>query len=247
MSKIGVCAILILTMLSYFWFTFLYQPLFNGLIWIYNNIAHQNLGWAVVWLTIILRVILLPLTIISERNAIKEEKAEAEAAAAAESFKTDRVAQQEAIRAIIKKNKISPWAKVLSLGIQILVFLLLYQVFMRGIIGNQVARILYSFVEYPGKLNLDFYGFAVGEVNNIVWAGVCAIYLFVSIYIEHHDKKHWQGSEVVFLFLFPIFTYLLLWWLPMVKSLFILTTMVFSDIIHGIRLALFPIKKEVKK
>jgi len=46
--------------------------------------------------------------------------------------------------------------------------------------------------------------------------------------------------------MFPIFTYYALWYLPMVKCLFILTTMVFSDIITIIRKIIFPIKKAEK-
>ena len=63
-------------MLATFWYLFLYQPLFNALIWIYSNIASGNLGWAVIWLTVFLRVVLLPLTFVSERNVRREEKAE---------------------------------------------------------------------------------------------------------------------------------------------------------------------------
>ena len=116
-------------MLSSLWFTFLYQPLFNGLIWLYSNVAEQNLGWAVVWLTVFLRVLLLPLTIVSEMNKSKEEKAELESAKVAEAFKNDSVARKEEIRKVIKKYHISPWAKVASLGAQLLVLILLYQVF----------------------------------------------------------------------------------------------------------------------
>jgi hypothetical protein len=34
-----------------------------------------------------------------------------------------------------------------------------------------------------------------------------------------------------FLLFFPLITFIVLWYLPMVKSLFILTTMIFSDIV----------------
>jgi len=53
------------------WHDFLYQPVFNFLIWVYNNWTDQNLGWAVVYMTIILRLILLPFSIISEKNKNK--------------------------------------------------------------------------------------------------------------------------------------------------------------------------------
>ncbi len=219
-------------MLSAFWYYFLYQPLFNALIWIYSNIADLNLGWAVIWLTIFLRIILLPLTIISERNVLREEEAEAEAEKAVAALKQDSVAQKEEVRRIMKKHKISPWAKVATLGIQLLVLVLLYQVFVRGITGVKMAKILYPMIDFPGKINTIFYGFEIGKVHDAFWAGICAAYLFITIIAENRNRKNWQPGQAIFLFVFPLFTFAALWFLPMVKSLFILTSMVFSSIIE---------------
>src|SRR3989339_1459456 len=143
-------------MLANFWYFGLYQPLFNVLIWLYAHVANGNLGWAVIWLTVFLRIVLLPLTIISERNAWREEKAEEEAIGKASAFRHDRVLFKSEVRAIMKRHKISPWAKVAALGIQLLVLVLLYQVFVRGITGERMSHILYSFVDLPGKINIIF-------------------------------------------------------------------------------------------
>ena len=194
--------------LSLFWHSYLFQPLLNALIWLYANVAQNNMGWAVIWLTVALRVILLPLNIISERNEIEHESAEIEAEAAAKAFKNDHIAQNEAFRRIMKKHKISPWAKTAMLLIQIIVLVLLYQVFVRGMSGERLAKELYAFMDLPGR------------INNI--------------------------SQMFYLVMFPIFTYYALWYLPMIKCLFILTTMVFSDIITIIRKIIFPIKKAEK-
>ena len=228
-------------MFSFFWTNFFYQPLFNALIWIYVNIAPQNLGWAVLWLTIFLRLILLPLTIVSERDALKQFKMEQEAKEKVKAFKNDPVTQKEEIRKVMRKNKISPWAKVITLGVQLLVLILLYQVFIRGITGDRVMKILYSWVEFPGKINTNFYGFEIGNRHDSLWAGLAAVYLFVSILISNKKEK-WERSRAAFLFLFPLFTFYALWMLPMVKSIFILTTMIFSDTISTLRRVFFPVK-----
>ncbi len=217
--------------LSLIWNQFLLIPLVNALVWIYNNMTDHNLGWAVVWLTVGLRIVLLPLTIISEHNATRQKKAEEESLKAAKAFRFDQVAQQEEIRKIIKKNHISPWAKVLTLLIQLLVLVLLYQVFVRGITGEKLAKVLYPSIDFPGKINTIFYGFEIGIIHDWIWSGICAIYIFLFIIFENRHKKQWQNSQVVFLFMFPLFTFVALWYLPMVKSLFILTSMIFSDII----------------
>ncbi len=229
-------------LLSTIWNQYLLIPLVNLLIWIYNNFTDHNLGWAVIWLTILLRVVLLPLTIISERNAVKQQKAEEEALEAAQAFRHDAIAQKEEIRKIIKKNKISPWAKVLTLLIQLLVLVLLYQVFVRGITGDRLAKILYPSIDFPGKINTSFYGFEIGKIHDWIWAGICGVYIFAYTVFENRKQKNWENSQVVFLFLFPLFTFTALWVLPMVKSLFILTSMIFSDIISIFIYVLFSAK-----
>lgn len=234
-------------MLSTLWLTVLYQPLFNALIWIYNTIADKNLGWAVVWLTVFLRITLLPLTLVSEYNNLRRQKALAEAEAAIKVFKNDTVAQKEAARKIMRKYHISPWAKVLTLGIQLLVLIVLYQVFIQGITGERVARTLYPAVDFPGRINTNFYGFDIGERHNLVWAGAVALYLFLSIFIENRRRPAWDKSQMTYLFVFPALTFAVLWYLPMVKSLFILTTIIFSDIIGLLRFLLFSGKTKPKE
>lgn len=233
-------------MLQEIWFSFLYQPLFNALVWIYTNIAGQSMGWAVVWLTLFLRLLLLPLTIISEYNAHRKEKAVAEAQKAILAYKNDKVAQREVVRKIIKKYKVSPWAKAVSLGVQALVLILLYQVFIGGITGERMIKVLYPSVDFPGRINNVFYGTEIGAPHNVVWAGIVALYLLLAIFIEHQSQdinRKWDRGEMYYLVLFPLFTFAILWWLPMVKSLFILTTMVFSDSISMVRH--FLLKKKV--
>ena len=52
-------------MLTDLWYSYLFDPLFNGLMLLYNTVAHENLGLAVVYLTIGIRLVLLPFSIIS--------------------------------------------------------------------------------------------------------------------------------------------------------------------------------------
>lgn len=234
-------------MFSEIWSVYLYQPVLNALIWIYNNLADKNMGWAVIYLTVFLRFLLLPLTIVSERNAIKHDEAEAEAKKALVSFKGDVLAQKDAYRKVMNKYHLSPWAKVITLIIQVIVLILLYQVFIRGISGEKMYKTLYHFIDFPGKINTLFYGFEIGRPHDAIWAGLAALYLFFSILVENRKRERWSGSEFTFLIIFPAFTFGILWLLPMVKSLFILTTMLFSDTVSLIRKVIFPAPKEEKE
>lgn len=226
------------------WNDFLYQPLFNFLIWIYNNWTDHSFGWAIVYLTIILRLVLLPFSIISERNKHKNEEVRRKAEQIAKDFPNDHIMQKEEVRKALKKQKVSPWSKAIVLGVQFIVLVLLYQVFLRGITGDKVIKILYPFIDFPGKINTIFFGFELGKVHDGLWAGAVALLLFFEIYIEYRKHKTpLQKGDLAYFFLYPAFTFVLLWILPMAKSLFILTSMIFSIIIGQISKLFFKENK----
>ncbi len=43
------------------WFWFIARPLFSGMVWIHDNLVH-NYGWAIVLLTVVIKIVLFPLT-----------------------------------------------------------------------------------------------------------------------------------------------------------------------------------------
>src|SRR3989338_2186036 len=104
------------------WNDYLYRPLFNFLIWIYNNWTDQNLGWAVVYLTLILRTLLLPFTLITERNRVHNESLISELRQVERGYPNDPILRKEEMRRVLRKRKVQPWAKIVSLGMQVLVF-----------------------------------------------------------------------------------------------------------------------------
>jgi len=220
-------------MFGTFWYTFLYQPVFNFLIELYNTIAGENLGWAIVLLTVLLRIVLLPFTLVTEKARSQNIELEADLHKAEKEFSNDSVLRKQEIRRILKKRKIRPWAKTIVLAVQLLMLVLLYQVFVQGVTGIQVIHTLYPTVDFPGKINTDFYGFELSERHNIVWPVLVALFLFGEIYFELKGKRVRQ-ADMFYLIIFPIVSFFILWWLPMVKSLFILTSIFFSIIIHQI-------------
>ena len=229
------------------WNNFLYQPLFNFLIWLYNNWTNANLGWAVVYLTIILRVVLLPFTFITEKNKRKNEEVREEMEMVAKDLANDPILKKEELRKVLKRRKVSPWSKTVVLGVQALVLVLLYQVFLRGITGEKVIKILYPFVDFPGRINTLFYGFELGETHTIIWPGIVAIFLLVEIYWQYRKHKFdLIKADLAYFLLFPIFSFLILWILPMVKSIFILTSLCFSVIITQFSKFIFRPKKKSK-
>lgn len=227
------------------WDTYLYEPLFNLLIWIYNNWTDQSLGWAVVYLTVLLRVVLLPFTIISERNKMKNRELEKEIVRIDKEFQNDPILKKEEIRRTLKNRRVKPWAKSVTLGIQALVFILLYQVFLRGVTGEKILQILYPSVDFPGVINTMFYGFDLARYYDALAAGIVALWLAADIYwTSRRNKEKAMRADLIYFVLFPFAVFLFLYLLPMVKALFVLTSIVFSVIVHGLFRLLMPEKSK---
>lgn len=198
------------------------------------------MGWAIVYLTLVLRVVLLPFTLITERNQIRNEALVEEIRRIEKAYAKDPVLKKQEIRRCLKKRRIQPWAKVVTVGVQALVLVLLYQVFLRGITGEKLLKILYPTVDFPGAINTNFYGFDLGATHDWLWAGAVALFLFLEIYLELQKRRRGLGrGDLAYAMLFPIFVFFLLWWLPMAKSLFILTSLLFSVMIGWFSRGLF--------
>lgn len=230
------------------WNTFLYEPLFNALIWAYNNWTDQNLGWAVVYLTIIFRLCLLPFSLVDEYKKAKNVELYEKIGQKAKEFKNDPILQKEEIRRVLRQRKVSPWAKAIVLGFQAVAFLLLYQVFVGGVKGERVVKILYPSVDFPGIINTSFYGFDLAARYDLFWSAAVALLLFLNIYFSMRKRKeNVDGSDLAYMILFPLATFLFLFSLPMVKALFFLTTTAFGTILHQFSTIIFRPSKKKKK
>ncbi len=222
-----------------FWRNFLVYPLLDLLILFYNTIAFGNMGVAVIEMTLALRLILMPINIKAEKEAAKYERLETEVTEIQVRFKNDTVEANEHIRALLKARKINPWAKTAILLVQFLVFVLLYQVFLSGI-NSHLDHLAPWLGNVQQPVNTKFLGVDIGD-RNFFWAlGVGAL-LFFEITLQQRKVAHLtRKPDMVYRYAFPLFTIVVLSLLPMVKSLFVLTSMLFSLTISNMRRALWP-------
>lgn len=234
-------------MILEFWNEVLYRPLFNFLIWMYNNWTNQNMGWAIINLTVMLRLLLLPFTISAEHGKIKNRELVDELKRIEKGYKKDPILKNQEIRKALKNKKIKPWSSAISLGVQLLVLVLLYQVFISGLAGKQVEilKLLYDFVDFPGNINTLFYGFELNASHGLIGPGLVMAFLMVYIYSEYHKYKvKLNKGDLAYFLLFPLGTFIVLYYLPMAKSLFIFTSLCFSVIVQFFMIILFKPKKK---
>jgi YidC/Oxa1 family membrane protein insertase len=229
--------------MEFIWDEFLYKPLFNLLIFLYQYKDVFSLGLAVIYLTIILRIVLLPFTFFAQRNKVRYEMLSKEIRKISEDYKHDPEQAKQEARDAMKRYKIRPWAKAVVLSVQALVLVLLYQVFLGGI--NNKFDDLYVSVPSPDFINLTFWGINLGE-RNFYLALFIGVVLFVEIaYNQKLQKNLLSESDAFFKYLFPISSVVVLAMLPAVKSVFILTSILFTVIVSIIlRLFIKPLKKK---
>lgn len=233
--------------LTLIWQQYLYIPVFNFLVWLYLNYSWYNLGIAVIILTIFLRIILLPFTILTERAKIISRKIGGEIDQIKKDFNNDPVRQKIAIRLFLKKRKIRPWAKAVVLGVQGLVLVLLYRVFVGGINTEEKLHLLYPNISRPDFINTKFLWFDIAE-RNLMVAALVAIYLFAQIFINFWSRRHkLSKKEQIYSLLFPILVFLILFILPSVKSIFVLTSLIFSSIISVVTIFIKTALNKAKK
>lgn len=131
------------------WNTFIYNPIYNALIWIAQHITAHDVGLAVIVLTILIRFILMPLSKKSIMGQYKMRALEPKLAAIKAKGLTKEEEAKETF-ALYKEEKINPFSGCLYLLIQLPILFALYFSFMNGV--NQPEH-LYSFLSTDGLRN----------------------------------------------------------------------------------------------
>jgi len=135
----------------------LYRPLLNSLIFIYEFIPGHDLGIAIIILTILIKVILLPLSRKSIESQKVLSKLQPEIKKIQAKYKNDKERQAQAIMEFYKQNKINPASGCLPLLIQLPILIALYKVFLSGL-NSKVVADLYSFMPQIEHINPMFLG-----------------------------------------------------------------------------------------
>jgi len=142
-------------MLSNIWDVVLYQPLLNALAALVSVIPGGDVGIAVVILTILVKIILFPLS----QRSIESQAKMTLLAPELNKIKASGVSKEEQARLtfeLYKKHKANPFSGCLLVLIQIPIIFALYYVFSREI--NFGSGLLYSFMHVPEQINMMFLG-----------------------------------------------------------------------------------------
>ncbi|MFA6190471.1 MAG: YidC/Oxa1 family membrane protein insertase [Candidatus Staskawiczbacteria bacterium] len=223
-----------------FFYVVLYQPLFNSLVWLYNSVPGHDFGIAIIILTIVIRLILYPISVKAVKSQKALQKLQPLMKEIQDKYKNDKEKQAKEILDLYKREKINPFSGIFLALIQVPILIALYQVFWDGL--NQAKlSVLYNFILNPGQINPLFLQIVNLSKPNIILAILAgAVQYFqtkmlmpkTKINITGQDKKAdiSQIMQKQMLYFFPIFTVIILIGLPSALGLYWIASGLFSII-----------------
>ena len=157
-------------MLSSLFHSILYKPIFNLFVGLYNLIPGHDIGLVIIVITIIIRVIVYPLTAKSIKAQKSVQDLQPKIEAIKKEYASDQKKQAEMLMQVYKENKVNPFASCLPLLIQLPILIALYMVMRDVLMADKFAAELYSFVANPLKINAISFGFIDMSKSNYVLA-----------------------------------------------------------------------------
>jgi len=216
--------------MSYLFNTFLYQPIINILVLLYNTIAFGDLGVAIIILTVIVRLCLAPMYHKMLHQQAITQKMRPEMLKIQEEHKNDKEKQTLLIMELYKKHKINPFYTFLVLLIQLPVLWALFKAFTSGLNGK-IAEVIYPFIGNPGTFNPIAFGALNLNERSILLIALTAVAQFVQTKLASpsvKDPKMPMPSGNVMGIMLALFSVFILWSLPSAVAVYWLTTTLFS-------------------
>ncbi|MEI8360613.1 MAG: YidC/Oxa1 family membrane protein insertase [bacterium] len=197
--------------------TLFFQPIFNLLVLFYNNIPGHDFGLAIIALTIVIKLLLYPLS----QKTIKSQKALSELQPKIEDLKKEHGSKKEdlarATMSLYKEHKINPFSSCLPLLIQLPFMFAVFRVF-QDFGKKDHAALVYGFIGQPDFSNgLKFLQFIDLAKPNVYLAVMAASAQYWQTKMMMSDKlpaKSESGKEENFaaimnkqmLYMMPIMT-----------------------------------------
>lgn len=184
-------------MFSWIYHNIIYQPLYNGLIFLMDVIPWADAGIAIIIFTVIVKLILFPLSKKAVTTQLKMKKVEPELAEIRKKYKEDKTEQARKTMELYRANKINPFMSILLILIQLPIIFGLYRIFLVGL--PQVdGSLLYSFVKIPEMININFLGLIDISGKSFILALLAGIstYIQIKLSVPMQNKPQDPSKEL---------------------------------------------------
>jgi len=194
-----------------------YRPILNLLVFLYDILPSNDLGLAIIGVTLVIRLILYP----SFASSMKHQKAIQEIQPkinqVRQQHKDDRQKQTEAILKIYQEHKVSPFSSCLPILIQLPVIFALFLVLNNQLVKSTLEGI-YGFIKNPGSLDPIAFGFLDLSKANIPLAILAAGLQYIQSKMMQSQSTATdpmaKAMQTQMLYVFPVLTLIIAWTLP---------------------------------
>ena len=167
------------------WNTVFYEPIYNVLIFIINNITFGDVGFAVILVTIIVKLALSPLTKKSIKSQILMKRMEPELKQIKKDF-PNKEEQAKKTFELYKKYGTNPFSGCLVVLLQLPVIFALYYVFYKGLSIDE--SLIYSFIQIPAHLSTNFLGLIEMGSKSLFLGILAGVTQFIQGYLSFPIK-----------------------------------------------------------
>ena len=222
--------------MSSFYHTFFFDPLYNILIILFKVLPWVDAGIIIILLTVLVRVIIFPLSKKAILTQVKMAEIGPELAKIKEKYKDKTEEQARQTLALYKEKKVNPFSGILVIIIQIPIIFALYQIFLH--LPEVNSALLYSFVTVPEQINTTFLGILDITAKSITVALLAAISTFFQFKISMKGQTPPTGNsfgnnlarsmQTQMKYFFPVIVFFVSYNISGAIALYWLTTNLFS-------------------
>ncbi len=169
-------------MFSFIYQTFFYKPLYNALVFLTAILPFNDFGLAIIVLTVIVRLVLLPLTHRSIVTQRKMKLIEPDISKIKEKYKNNREEQTKKTMELYRAHGISPFSGFFMLLIQLPVLFALFFMLRNGL--SLMPDSLYSFIIYPENVRTSFLGIVDMAKPNYILAILAGVSQFLQFHFS---------------------------------------------------------------
>lgn len=218
----------------------IFNPLYNILIGLFTLIPSIDAGIAVIILTIIVRLVLYPLSKKAVMTQVRMQEINPRIKEINETYKSDSEEKAKQTLALYKEKGVNPFSGVLVLLIQLPIIWALYQIFLHAGFPKVDTTLLYSFVHAPATINTMFLGLIDITEKSIPLALLAAITTFFQLRLatQKPAAKTGDGSsfgedlaasmQTQMKYFFPILVFFISYKISGVIALYWLTSNIFT-------------------
>ncbi len=133
-------------------------PFYNGFVYLIELLPYLDAGIIVVIFTIIVKILLLPLSIKASKSQMEMKGTEKDLRFLKEKYKDNKNELNIKTMEYYKEKGINPFAGILIILIQLPILIGLYRVFLKSGLPEINQSLLYSFVSAPSVVDMMFLG-----------------------------------------------------------------------------------------